>query len=175
MGNIVALLFDDTMPPVRLGGLLRAARKRRGWKRKQAAARAGTTAEKLRAYERGTRRIPAEVCKRLAECYGDDLVAHIPRREPLEVTALTADSGEDETLTDFVQLIRRLRRAKAGEPLPLRAADVAALAFALDADPATIEQRIMDILGCSPEEARSLHRELLRRRSCSRSWDSPQA
>jgi transcriptional regulator with XRE-family HTH domain len=164
MGNIVALLLDDAMPAGRLGGLLRAARKRRGWKRKQAAARAGTTAEKLRAYERGTRRIPAEVCTRLAECYGDDLLAYIPQREPLEVAALSADSGEDETLTDFVRLVRRLRHAKPGEPLPLRAVDVAALAFALDADPEAIEHRIMDILGCSREEARSLHRELLRRK-----------
>jgi transcriptional regulator with XRE-family HTH domain len=164
MGNIVALLLDDAMPPGRLGGLLRAARKRRGWKRKQAAARAGTTAEKLRAYERGTRGIPAEVCTRLAECYGDDLLAHIPHREPLDVSVLTADSGEDETLTDFVHLVRRLRRAKPGEPMPLRAADVAALASALDADAETIEHRIMDVLGCSSEEARSLHRELLRRR-----------
>jgi transcriptional regulator with XRE-family HTH domain len=164
MGNIVALLLDDAMPPGRLGVLLRAARKRRGWKRKQAAAHAGTTAEKLRAYERGTRRIPAEVCTRLAEVYGDDLLAHIPQREPLDVSALSADTGDDETLTDFVQLVRRLRRAKPGEPLPLRAIDVGALASALDADPETIERRIMDVLGCSPEEARALHRELLRRR-----------
>jgi transcriptional regulator with XRE-family HTH domain len=164
MGNIVALLLDDAMPPRRLGVLLRAARKRRGWKRKEAAVHAGTTAEKLRAYERGMRRIPAEVCTRLAECYGDDLLAHIPQRDPLDVSTLTAVSGEDETLTDFVQLVRRLRRAKPGEPLPLRATDVAALASALDADPETIEQRIVDVLGCSREEARALHRELLRRR-----------
>ncbi len=164
MGNIVALLLDDAMPPGRLGELLRAARKRRGWKRKQAAARAGTTAEKLRAYERGTRRIPAEVCARLADCYGEHLIAHITPREPLDVSAVTAAGGEDDTLADFVYLVRRLRRAKAGEPLPLRAADVAALASALDADPETIELRIMDVLGCSPEEASSLHRELLRRR-----------
>ncbi len=125
---------------------------------------AGTTVEKLRAYERGTRRIPAEVCTRLAECYGDDLLAHIPQREPLDVSALSAHAGEDETLTDFVQLVQRLRRATPGEPLPLRAVDVGALASALDADPETIERRIMDVLGCSPEEARALHRELLRRR-----------
>jgi transcriptional regulator with XRE-family HTH domain len=161
MGNIVALLLDDAMPPGRLGELLRAARKRRGLKRKQVAARTGTTADQLRAYERGTLEIPADVCTRLVECYGDDLLAHVPRREPLPVTAA---GSEDEILTDFVQLVRRLRRAKPGAPLPLRAADVAALASALDADPGTIEQRIMDVLGCSRDEARTLHRELLRRK-----------
>src|SRR3954471_1209416 len=161
MGNIVAVLLDDAMPPGRLGELLRAARKRRGLKRKQVAAATGITADELRAYERGTAEIPADVCTRLVECYGDDLVAHVPQRAPLDVAP---NASEDEVLTDFVQLVRRLRRASTGEPLPLRAADVAALASAFDADPATIEQRIIDVLGCSRDEARALHRELLRRK-----------
>lgn len=164
MGNIVALLLDDAMPPGRPGELLRAARKRAGLTRKQAAARAGTTAQKVRAYERGTRTVPPAVCARLAECYGDDLDAHVPRREPLEVNALIASGGEDETLANFVHLVRRLRHAKPGEPLALRAVDLAALASALDADPEAIEHRIMDVLGCSRVEARTLHRELLRRK-----------
>jgi len=108
--------------------------------------------------------VPPAVCARLAECYGDDLDAHVPRREPLEVDALTASGGEDETLVNFVHLVRRLRHAEPGEPLPLRGADVAALASALDADPEEIEHRIMYVLGCSRDEARTLHRALLRRK-----------
>ena len=85
MSEIVALLLDDAMPPERLGELLRAARKRRGLKRKQAAAIAHTTKARLREYEQGTKPIPPDVCTRLAECYGTDLSAHVPVRVPPQV------------------------------------------------------------------------------------------
>src|SRR5262245_32730686 len=172
--DIVAVLLGDTMPPERLGELLRAGRKRRGWKRKHAAAMVRISADQLRAYENGTETIPADVCALLAECYGEDLTAHVPLRvaPELDGTTLTvagveqtlADASENAVVAGYVDIVQRLRRPKPGEPLPLRATDLTVIAAALESDAEAIEQKIIDVLGCTRTEARSLHRELLRRR-----------
>jgi transcriptional regulator with XRE-family HTH domain len=173
MSEVVALLLDDAMPPERLGALLLAARKRRGLKRKPAAAAAGTTAAKLRAYERGDEPVPAGVCARLAECYGADLTAHVPLRMPPQVEdrhlvignvqqPLGADT--DDVLAGYIDIVRRLRNTGPGDPIGLRTSDIVALAGALGRDREAIEQRIADVLGCTPVEARRLHGELLRRK-----------
>jgi transcriptional regulator with XRE-family HTH domain len=171
--DVVAFLLGDSLPPERLGALLHAGRKRKGWKRKQAAAMVRISAKKLRAYEKGTKAVPAEICERLAECYGSDLTAHVPMRSIPEfgVTAgagcdspVHASNTPDAVIAAYVAFVRRLRRAEPGEPLPLRAADLNALSAVLEADPAVIERRIMDELGCSLEEARALHRQVLLRR-----------
>jgi transcriptional regulator with XRE-family HTH domain len=173
MSEVVALLLDDAMPAERLGALLRAARKRRGLSRKQASAIVGITPVKLRRYERGDKQVPAEVCARLAECYGDDLTAHVPLRVPPEIgdreiavdgVQRTVGPDVDDVVAGFVDIVQRLRDAKPGEPLALRASDVIALAGALGRDPEEIERRIADALGCSPTLARTLHTELLRRK-----------
>jgi transcriptional regulator with XRE-family HTH domain len=172
MSDVVGLLLDDAMPPERLGALLRAARKRRGLKRKQAAAAARTTVVMLRAYERGEAVVPPAVCARLAECYGDDLTAHVPLRVPPTIAAdgiaigdeSRVASGAADVIAGYVDIVRRLRRVGPGEPLPLRSTDLVALAGALGHDRAEIEARIAEVLGCSPAEARRLHGELLRRK-----------
>jgi len=173
MSEVVALLLDDAMPPERLGALLRAARKRRGLKRKQAAAAAGTTTTKLRAYERGDVPVPAGVCAQLAECYGDDLTAHVPLRVPVQVERERLVVGDvhqpvgpddDDVIAGYVDIVRRLRNTEPGDPLALRTVDIVALAGALGRDRDAIEQRIADALGCTRVEARRLHGELLRRK-----------
>jgi transcriptional regulator with XRE-family HTH domain len=173
MSEVVALLLDDAMPPERLGALLRSARKRRGLTRKQASATAGTTAAKLRRYERGDKPVPPAVCARLAECYGEDLTAHVPLRVPPQIDAgaivvggeqRTVGPDPEDVIAGFVDIVQRLRDSEPGEPLALRATDVAALAGALGRDRDEIERRIADALGCSPTVARKLHAELLRRK-----------
>jgi transcriptional regulator with XRE-family HTH domain len=163
MGDVVAVLLDDAMPAQRLGELLRAARKRRGWKRKQAAVAVGITSAQLRIYERGEVPVPTEMCARLIDCYGDDLTQHVPLRTPFDASDLPSDSRR-ELLTSYARLVQRLRNAKPGEPLSLRADDLAALASVLDNDPETVEEALIAILGCSRAEARTFHRELLRRK-----------
>jgi transcriptional regulator with XRE-family HTH domain len=170
----VALLLGDALPPERLSALLRAARRRRGFTRKDVAAMAGVRKARLRAYERGEEAIPPEVCARLAECYGESLTAHVPLRAgsgaadgrlilgPDELAL--AGASPDGVLEAYAEILRRVRRAKPGEPVPLRAADIAALSAALETDTDTVEARLAAILGCSREEAHALHRELLRRR-----------
>jgi transcriptional regulator with XRE-family HTH domain len=173
MSEVVALLLDDAMPPERLGALLLAARKRSGLKRKQAAAAAGTTAAKLRKYEHGDRAVPAGVCAQLAECYGDDLTAHVPLRVPLQISSDTLTMGDthqpigpdvDDVIAGYIDIVSRLRSTGPGDPLSLRTVDIMALAGALGRDRATIEARIAEVLGCTPTEARRLHGELLRRK-----------
>ncbi len=173
MSEVVALLLDDAMPPERLGALLRAARKRRGVNRRDAAKAAGTTKAKLRRYERGDAAVPAGVCARLAECYGDDLTAHVPLRVPLHVAAGELAVGDTrqpvgtdlaDVLAGYIDIVQRLRSVSPGDPLSLRTADIMALAGALGRDRDTIEQRIAEVLGCTPLEARRLHGELLRRK-----------
>lgn len=173
-GDVVALLLDDAMTPARLGKLLRDARKRRGWTRQQAAKAAGIKPGRLRDYERGAKDIPAPVCERLAEEYGDDLAAHVPVRVPLRADAdwLVVGPYEDplmtgspdEVIRDYITIVKRLRKAKGGAPLALRAGDLVTLAAALGTERDDIEARIAEALGCSREEARALHREMLRRR-----------
>jgi len=173
MSEVVALLLDDAMPPERLGALLRGARKRRGLNRKQAAAAAGTTPTKLRAYERGDQPVPAAVCAQLAECYGDDLTAHVPLRVPPQVESREISIGDvrrpvgpdvNDVLAGYVDIVHRLRDTGPGDPLALRTADIVALAGALGRDRDEIEQRISEVLGCTRTEASRLHGELLRRK-----------
>ncbi len=173
MSEVVALLLDDAMPPQRLGALLLAARKRSGMKRKKAAAAAGTTPGKLRKYEHGDLSVPADVCAQLAECYGDDLTAHVPLRVPLHIAGgnifvddIEAPVGPDidDVLSGYIDIVHRLRSMAPGDPLSLRSVDIVALAGALGRDRATIEERIAEVLGCTPTEARRLHGELLRRK-----------
>ncbi len=173
MSEVVALLLDDAMPPGRLGVLLHAARKRSGLKRRHAAAAAGTTAAMLRRYERGEAHVPADVCALLAECYGDDLTAHVPLRVPPQIDdgslaigaqARRVGSAPGDVIAGYIDIVHRLRATEPGDPLALRTADIIALAGALGQDRDAIEQRIAEVLGCSPTEARRLHGELLRRK-----------
>ncbi|HET9730899.1 MAG TPA: helix-turn-helix transcriptional regulator, partial [Acidimicrobiia bacterium] len=152
----------------------RAARKRRGWKRSQAASHAHISPQQLREYERGERPVPSDVCEKLADAYGTDLSAHVPLRVPPEITADWLVVGEhdlprihgtaEEIVREYALIVQRLRRAKPGEPLPLRAADLAVLGAALEADASEIAARVAVILECSVDEARRLHREMLRRK-----------
>ena len=172
--DVVALLLADEMPAERLGEIMRASRKRKGWKRKHVAELVDISARRLRAYEEGTQPIPPDVCAQLVDLYGDHVAANVSRRDVPRIDQGWLVVGEehhalrDVTVTDVVasyaDVLQRVRQAPAGEAVPLRAADLAALSTALDTDAETIERRIMEALGCTREEARTLHRELLRRR-----------
>ena len=171
--GVVALLLDDIAPP-RLGTLLRAARKQRSLTRREVASRVDTTPGALRRYERGDAPVPPSLVAQLAECYGEDLAAQFATRAPVhlgsqsivvghEVERLdSADS--DEVLGTYVALVARLRGSKPGAPIALRADDVVALSSALGQATDHVEERIVELLGCTPLEARSLHAEMLRRK-----------
>src|SRR4029078_10882362 len=102
-----------------------------GWKRKRAAAKVGITPETLRAYERGTKPVPAEVCAQLAEAYGTDLTEDVPMRVPIRVNEDWLVVGDyeqplmhgtpDEIVSGYVKLVHRSPQTKAARPLALRA------------------------------------------------------
>ena len=171
--GVVALLLDD-IAPARLGTLLRGARKQRSLTRRDVAGRVGTSAADLRRFERGDAPVPPHLVAALAECYGEDLTAQFAAREPIQVdrrriavgaeNATLRSSDDDEVLGTYVGIVARLRHAKPGEPIALRTDDLVALSTALGKDPEHVEARIVELLGCTPHEARSLHSELLRRK-----------
>jgi transcriptional regulator with XRE-family HTH domain len=170
---VVALLLDDLAPP-RLGSLLRGARKRGSLTRREVAARVETTTSELRRYERGDTPVPARMIASLAECYGADLTSQLATRAPIEVephrvvvgnrAAHLESVDDDEVLTKYVGLVQRVRNSQPGEPIALRADDLIALSSALGHDSAEVEARIVELLGCTAREARSLHAEMLRRK-----------
>ncbi len=171
--GVVALLLDDLAPP-RLGTLLRAARKQTGSTRREVAQRIGATPGDLRRYERGETPVPPRLIPALAECYGEELTAQMATRAPIQLDdrrlvvgtesrALESDDS-DEMLAQYVAIVSRLRQSQPGEPLALRADDLVALSNALGQDSARVEARIVDLLGCTPFEAHSLHSEMLRRK-----------
>jgi len=169
--GVVALLLDDLAPP-RLGTFLKGARKQRSLTRREVAGRVGTTSAELRQYERGDVAVPAHVIAALAECYGPALTAQFATRVPLIVDADRIVAGADvapldvegDELERYAQLVQRVRHAQPGDPIALRAADLVALSRALGHDSDHIEARIVELLGCTQREARSLHREIVRRK-----------
>jgi transcriptional regulator with XRE-family HTH domain len=171
--GVVALLLDDLTPP-RLGTLLRAARKEHGSTRREVASRVGTTTSELRRYERGETPVPSSVIAALAECYGEALTAQLATRAPIQlddrrlvvgaVEQTFATDDSDEVLQHYVGIVARLRNTQPGEPIGLRADDLVALSSALGQDADHVEARIVELLGCTPTEARSLHAEMLRRK-----------
>jgi transcriptional regulator with XRE-family HTH domain len=171
--GVVAVLLDDLAPP-RLGTLLRGARKNSSLSRREVAGRTGTTPGEIRLYERGNTPVPARVIAALAECYGAHLTAQLATRVPIaadaqeiavgsEVPPLDLD-GDDEVLRKYAHLVQRVRHAQPGEPIALRSDDLVALSRALGHDPDHVEARIVELLGCTHGEARSLHAEILRRK-----------
>jgi transcriptional regulator with XRE-family HTH domain len=171
--GVVALLLDDIAPP-RLGTLLRAARKQRSLTRREVASRVDTTPSALRRYERGDAPVPPSLVAQLAECYGEDLAAQFATRAPLQLDTNSIVVGNeaeelestdsDEVLGTYVAIVARLRRSQPGTPIALRADDVVALSSALGQPSEHVEQRIVEMLGCTPHEAHSLHAEMLRRK-----------
>jgi transcriptional regulator with XRE-family HTH domain len=171
--GVVALLLDDIAPP-RLGTLLRAARRQHGMTRRDVASRVDTTPSALRRYERGDEPVPPSLVSQLAECYGEDLAAQFATRAPLQIDTNTISVGDrteslsstdtEAVLSTYVAIVARLRRSQPGAPIALRADDVVALSSALGQPAGDVEQRIVDILGCTAQEAHSLHAEMLRRK-----------
>ena len=171
--GVVALLLDDLAPP-RLGTLLHGARKARGLSRRDVAHRVGTTPSELRRYERGDVPVPPSLVAGLAECYGSALTDQLATRAPIEVderrivvgdemAPIDATNGDD-VLGTYVELVARVRQSQPGEPIALRVDDLVALSTAIGRDADDVEARIVDLLGCSRQEAKSLHAEMLRRK-----------
>lgn len=164
------------MAHIRTGERLRSLREHHGISRKEAARRAGISRHTLAAYERG-RPVPEAVAACLARSYGISPGELVPSRSPsrLEVRDGSLVAGEarrslppqaspDDVLDHYLGLIRDVRGATESDDLPLRDADLDALADFLGGTPKAIERRLVELIQCSKEEARALQRAILRRR-----------
>ena len=74
-------------------------------------------------------------------------------------------SDRDQVYSAYLSLLYAVRGARRGKELPLRAADLDALLAIVGDDPETIEQRLVQLMGCTVEEASLLRRVLLRHRA----------
>ena len=73
-------------------------------------------------------------------------------------------SEPTQVYSAYLALLYAVRGAKPGEQLSLRAADLEALLLIVGDDPETIEKRLIDLMGCSADEAKVLGGILLRHR-----------
>jgi transcriptional regulator with XRE-family HTH domain len=155
---------------------LRDARERAGLNLEQAAGATGLLRSYLGALEAGRRRpLPREV-DRLAGAYGADLSDLLPARRPVQVdgdrisvdgrSRRLRDAADDrEVYVAYLFLLYAVRGAAPGQRIPLRSSDVELLMQVVGDDAETIEQRLVQLMGCSPQEATRLGGVLLRHRA----------
>ncbi len=166
------------VPPERVGAALADQRRRRGLTRRAAAERAGLNARRLKAYELGRARVPDDDLERLAAAYELPATALLPTRSTVrfdtERSTLRVgdrvrrvddiDSGSFGVLKEYLELVYELRNTSRLERIPLRDDDLDALARAFGPDSETIEQRLMDLMDITHDEAVAMRRVILRRR-----------
>lgn len=74
-------------------------------------------------------------------------------------------SDPEQLYGAYLCLLYAVRGARRGEELQLRAADLNALLAVVGEDPEHIERRLVQLMGCTPEDASLLRRVLLRHRA----------
>ncbi len=146
---------------------LHAARAQAGMSLDDASSSTGLLRSYLAALEAGRRRpLPAEV-DRLARAYGADLSDLLPARRPVEVDAerisvagqsrqLPDAADEREVYAAYLFLLYAVRGAAPGQRIALRSSDIALLKQVVGEDAETIEQRLVQLMGCTPDEATML-------------------
>ena len=160
--------------PKQLGRQLRQVRKQKGLSRSEVARSAGLTRRELAAYERGKVAVPESDLWCLAGSCGVDVNELLPNRDPLRITSdlssltvgnsirhLRATQERDGVLREYLSMIYELRNLPPGSRVPLRETDLATLADALGGTPDLIEQRLMELIGASREEAARLRAMIL--------------
>jgi transcriptional regulator with XRE-family HTH domain len=161
-------------PTRRSGQQLRQVRRKQGLSRAEVARSAGLTRRELAAYERGRVQIPDSDLWCLAGSCGVDVGELLPQRAPLHVESdlstlaigdsirhLRSPNEPDGTLREYMATIYELRNLPPGTTVPLREADLAALADALGETPEAIESRLVEVVGTNREEAARLRAMIL--------------
>jgi hypothetical protein len=74
----------------------------------------------------------------------------------------SADRGD--LVESYAAVLGSVRSTRPGDALQLRTDDLQVLALAIGADGHDVEARIRGLLGCTRDEARRIHKELVRRR-----------
>lgn len=74
-------------------------------------------------------------------------------------------SDPEQLYPAYLSLLYAVRGARRGEEIPLRSADIEALLQVIGDDPEYIERKLVELMGCTAEEASLLRRVLLRHRA----------
>lgn len=157
---------------------LREARERAGLTLDDAVSATGLLRSYLMSLEAGRRRpLPREI-DRLAAAYCADLSDVLPRRRPVSVDLATGRlvlGGAERTVGElagvgdvhaaYLSLLRSVRGARPGQRIALRSSDLDLLGSLLGDDPDRIEQRLVQLMGCTPDDASLLRGVLLRHRA----------
>ena len=159
------------MDPKDVGRHLRNVRRERGLSRADVARSAGLTKRELAAYEHGRTEVPDHDLFCLAGSCGVDVDDLLPGRDDLRVgpsgSSLTIGhetrtaNGTDDALRTFSEMIKELRVLVPGAPVPWRVEDMTALAQTLGGTPASIETRLVELTGASPDEAAQMRAVLV--------------
>lgn len=169
--------FGNADRPGESAHRLQEARARAGLPLEAAATAASLDRALLDDLERGRRRPrPAEL-QRLSAAYGVDLSDVLPPRRPVEYDRGTGllvldgvrqrrvkEAAGEGVHVAYLALLYAVRGARPGQQVQLRASDVEALRAVVGDDPDHVEQRLVELMGSSREEASLLRRLLVRHR-----------
>ena len=172
----MTVLTRSAQSALPIAARLRTAREQAGLSLAQAATATSLSGSYLSTLEDGRRRpLPTEL-ERLSVAYGVDLSDLLPVRRPVEVDLTTGQMRIDSAaqrvrdLTDdhqvyasYLFLLCTVRGAAPGERVRLRRSDVELLVSVLGQDPRTVEQRLVNLMGCTEQEASLLSSALLDR------------
>jgi transcriptional regulator with XRE-family HTH domain len=165
---------SDGLSPKEVGRQLRDVRKKQGLSRAEVARSAGLTRRELASYERGRSEVPESDLWCLAGSCGVDVAELLPNRPPVKVSAdlsmlavgdsiryLRSPVDDDELLREYLAMIYELRNLAPGSKVTLRERDLMSLADALGGTPEKIEQRLVDLIGMSHQEAARMREMIL--------------
>ncbi len=165
-------------PNKRMGAALVEYRQRCGMSRRAVANESDIDSHRLKSYEQGRIRIPDRDLVTLAALYEVEVAELLPPRAPLDfdpqrstlrvsgVVRKVQDPGAGSyaVLKEYLRIVYELRDTSRLERIPLREADLDALAEALGRKPKVIEQRLIELMDCSHSDAIAMRRVILRRR-----------
>lgn len=169
----------DLVPAHRLGGVLRAARRSRGFSHSDLVARTGGVVSEalLAAAEQGHIRIQPAALETVAVALGVEIRELVPARAELVIdldagTISTrggtrrygSDPDPDEILVQYLALVHTLRGVEPGTPIPLRDVDLAVLSQALTVEAGVVRTKLVTLMGEPPDlirRTRHLSRKLV--------------
>lgn len=177
-----AYQLTEGMPPERVGWLISHARIDAELSPRTLARQLGVETRTLKRWERGYT-LPSDAhATAIAEHCGITVDDLLPPRHVVAVDldagtlsigdrVVTLDlesAGNEGVLAQYLALVYESRNAVPGTYVHLRHDDIVVLASLLDLDDLELETRIVDVMGCTPEQAGAIKRRLLRHRNVAR-------
>jgi transcriptional regulator with XRE-family HTH domain len=158
-----------TVTPKELGKHLRTVRRKKGLSLSEVARGAGLSRRELVAYERGKVPIPESDLWVLAGSCGVDVaelvpsttsqelvLAAAPATSILDTVAQLRRNHEDPGITPYLGTLHKLQALPPGKRIPVKERELDAIAVALGGTPASVEEKLQEVLHVSPDEAQRL-------------------